>query len=117
MFLSSIAGYCLFCMQGLKMIKGLLNIFLVLFLILSQTAYAGSCFKDKDADDCRVKLEQGIPDSQYNLGKMYYKGLGVPQDYKEAAKWTRLAAEQGIPLAQFNLGFMYDHGQGVLQDY
>ncbi len=47
---------------------------------------------------------------------MYYNGWGVPQDYKEAAKWYRLGAEQGDADAQNNLGAMYDHGQGVPQD-
>jgi len=61
--------------------------------------------------------EQGYANAQYNLGIMYNKGQGVPQDSKEAVKWYRLAAEQGIAKAQFNLGIKYDKGQGVLQDY
>ena len=61
--------------------------------------------------------EAGDVDGQFNLGLMYSKGAGVPQDYKEAVKWYRLAAEQGDAIAQFNLGTMYDEGQGVLQDY
>jgi TPR repeat protein len=48
---------------------------------------------------------------------MYDNGQGVPQDYKTAVKWWKLAAEQGHALAQSNLGVMYDKGQGVLQDY
>ena len=48
---------------------------------------------------------------------MYYNGLGVPQDYKEAIKWYRLTAEQGDAKAQYNLGNMYAKGTGVLQDY
>jgi TPR repeat protein len=48
---------------------------------------------------------------------MYDEGHGVPQDYKEAVKWYRLAAEQGDAFAQYNLGAMYAEGLGVLQDY
>ena len=48
---------------------------------------------------------------------MYDNGEGVPQDYKEAIKWYRLAAEQGNANAQYNLGLMYDNGEGVPQDY
>ena len=59
---------------------------------------------------------RGCP-AQYNLGVMYDKGQGVPQDYKTAVKWYRLAAEQGYAGAQYNLGTMYDNGQGVPQDY
>src|SRR4030043_216659 len=61
--------------------------------------------------------EQGLPEAQFNLGLMYDKGQGVPQDYAEAVKWYRKAAEQGNTSAQFNLGLMYDKGQGVPQDY
>jgi TPR repeat protein len=48
---------------------------------------------------------------------LYANGQGVPQDYKEAIKWYRLAAEQGDSDAQGNLGVFYEKGQGVPQDY
>jgi len=48
---------------------------------------------------------------------MYDNGQGVPQDYKTAMKWYRLAAEQGIANAQTNLGWMYGMGRGVIQDW
>ncbi len=48
--------------------------------------------------------EEGDATAQYNLGVMYHKGYGVPQDYKEAFRWYRLAAEQGHTKAQYNLG-------------
>jgi hypothetical protein len=57
------------------------------------------------------------PEAQFNLGLMYDKGQGVPQDYAEAAKWYRKAAEQGNAEAQYNLGMMYYAGQGVPQDH
>ena len=44
---------------------------------------------------------------------MYHNGQGVPQDYKEAMKWYRLAADQGDAWAQNALGLMYESGQGV----
>ena len=62
-------------------------------------------------------LKTGDAKSQFALGWMYHEGKGVPQDYKTAVKWTRLAAEQGDADAQYNLGSMYRKGQGVLQDY
>lgn len=61
--------------------------------------------------------EQGNAFAQFNLGAMYAKGQGVPQDDKAAAQWYRRAAEQGNARAQNNLGMMYIIGQGVLQDY
>ena len=65
----------------------------------------------------RPLAEQGDADVQFNLGLMYNRGKGVPQDYVEAVKWYRLAAEAGDANAQNNLGFMYQNGQGVSQDY
>ncbi len=41
----------------------------------------------------------------------------MPQDYEQAATWSRKAAEQGNARAQGRLGLMYNDGQGVLQDY
>ena len=57
--------------------------------------------------------KQGDARAQYNLGLMYRKGQGVPQDDKAAVKWYRLAAEQGDASAQNTLGLMYAYGQGV----
>ena len=39
--------------------------------------------------------EQGNASAQFNLDIMYEKGEGVPQDYKTAVKWFRLAVKQG----------------------
>ena len=60
--------------------------------------------------------EQGDAKAQYNLGVMYRKGHGVPQNDAEAVKWYRKSAEQGDAHAQFNLGFMYNNGKGVPQN-
>ena len=40
----------------------------------------------------RLAAEQGNPDGQANLGKMYDQGRGVAQDYMLAYAWTNLAA-------------------------
>ena len=40
--------------------------------------------------------EQGNASAQSNLGVMYERGQGVPQDDKTAVKWYRLAAKQGL---------------------
>ena len=57
--------------------------------------------------------DQGDAVAQNSLGAMYYNGKGVPQDFKEALKWYRLAAAQGNISAQLNLGSMYYEGEGV----
>ena len=61
--------------------------------------------------------EQGHVDAQLNLGRMYYKGQGVPQDEKTAGKWITLAAEQGHVSAQAILSTLYASGRGVIRDY
>lgn len=48
----------------------------------------------------RLAAKQGHVDAQFNLGWMYSKGQGVPQDNKTAVKWWKLAAEQGDAEAQ-----------------
>jgi len=37
---------------------------------------------------------QGYAEAQYNLGLMYHKGQGVPQNYVQAHMWSNLAASQ-----------------------
>lgn len=48
---------------------------------------------------------------------MYYEGVGVPQDYTQAARWARTAAMQGDSTGQSVLGMMYFEGRGHTQNY
>ncbi|MDR2708036.1 MAG: sel1 repeat family protein, partial [Nitrososphaerota archaeon] len=59
---------------------------------------------------------QGNLEAQHNLGKGYFNGEGVGQDYAQAAKWFAKAAEQGNAAAQCFLGFCYSNGEGVARD-
>jgi len=43
----------------------------------------------------RKAAEFGIRDSQFNLGVLYGRGLGVPQDLGQSWMWFSLAARQG----------------------
>ncbi len=65
----------------------------------------------------RPLAEQGDADAQYNLGLMYDKGYGVPQDYVQARQWYEKAAAQGLADAQVGLGMLYRKGQGVAQNF
>jgi len=56
-------------------------------------------------------------EAQSNLGLMYAKGDGVPQDYAKARQWYEQAAAQGNAAAQNNLGTLYFKGEAVPQDY
>ncbi len=79
-------------------------------------AYARGDYKTA-LEEWRLLAEQGDPDAQYHLGRMYDRRKGVPQDYAEAIKWYRLAAMQGDAGAQFSLGVIFENGSGVVQNY
>ena len=65
----------------------------------------------------RPLAEQGDALAQYNLGILYRKGRGVPQDDVQARQWYAKAAAQGLAKAQFNLGTLYFNGEGGPKDY
>ena len=88
-------------------------------LLLGETAYAKGDYS-KAARYFRIaagRKNAWSADAESDLGLMYDRGQGVPQDYTEAVKWYRRAAAQGNAGAQFSLGFMYDKGHGVVQNY
>ena len=43
----------------------------------------------------RKAAELGVRDSQYNLGILYARGLGVDKDLRQSCLWFSLAAQQG----------------------
>ena len=51
-----------------------------------------------------------------NLGYLYETGVGVEQNWKEAAAWYEKSAEQSYPRAQYNLAWCYENGKGVEQN-
>ena len=55
-----------------------------------ETANYGDAFRA-----CAPLAEQGLTDAQLILADLYLRGLGVPQNLSEAARWHRAAAEQG----------------------
>ena len=72
----------------------------------------------------QLKLKQVLQDANAGdisacayLGKMYYEGTGVAQNYNEAFKCFQKAADNGVTGAYTWLGVMYYDGQGVAQNY
>jgi TPR repeat protein len=59
----------------------------------------------------------GFRRAHCRLGWFYNIGLGVAQDYKEAAHYYTKAARLGCASSQNNLGVLYELGQGVQQSY
>jgi TPR repeat protein len=60
--------------------------------------------------------DKGHPKAEAYMGYMYEDGLGVPIDFREAARWYRLAAEHGDSYGQTRLGYLYEKGLGVPRD-
>jgi TPR repeat protein len=74
--------------------------------------------KYDEAMQCyRATAEQGNPEGQDNLGRMYANSIGVQQNDAEAFKWFRKAAEQKHLPGQVHLGIMYRDGRGVHKNY
>jgi TPR repeat protein len=61
--------------------------------------------------------DEGSAEAQANLGSLYARGEGVPQDYKRAVELYQKAADKGYAPAQTALAILYTHGRGVAQDY
>ena len=95
---------------------------LLSFLIVCPTL-AGPFEDATDAymrDDYKTLIglaERGNADARVYLGRMYFEGEGVQQDYAEAMKWYRKAAEQGHADAMILLGFMLEAGQVGSKNY
>lgn len=64
----------------------------------------------------RISAQQNYPTGEANIGYLYAKGFGVPQNWDEAVYWYRLAAEHGQREAQHNLALRYQNGEGVTKD-
>ena len=61
--------------------------------------------------------EQGDVTAKYELGILYFRGMGVEQSYEQAAKWHRKAAEQGHVDAQYSIGAMHFNRDIPTEDY
>lgn len=81
---------------------------------------AGKAFAKNKPKDALAPLKQSAeyknPDAMEVLGVMYKYGIGVKQDFFEAASWFRKAAEKELPYSMLNMGKLYDKGNGVTQD-
>ncbi len=55
--------------------------------------------------------KSGNANAQYNLGMMYYNGVGVKKNKILAFVWLEQASNNGNKLAQNKLGYMYEKGE------
>ncbi|MBN9242107.1 MAG: sel1 repeat family protein [Mesorhizobium sp.] len=63
-----------------------------------------------------VRAKNGDPAAQTLVAELLSRGLGVPLNAAEAAKWYAAAAERGIPEAQFQYALMLIDGTYVKKD-
>ena len=70
----------------------------------------------EEVDAVRALAHAGNATAQTQMGIASEKGISVPKDDSEAARWYRLAADQGDAAAQYFLGDMHLRGRGVPQD-
>ncbi len=63
----------------------------------------------------RTRAEAGDAQAQFELGRGYEEGRGLPQNEDLAVKWYRKAAEQGHAAAQNTVGVFYRLGRGGLE--
>ncbi|MDX8502916.1 sel1 repeat family protein [Mesorhizobium sp. VK23E] len=63
-----------------------------------------------------VRAKNGDPAAQTLVAEILSRGLGVPLNAAEAAKWYGLAAEQGVPEAQFQYALMLLDGRYAKKD-
>jgi TPR repeat protein len=64
-----------------------------------------------------LSAQKGNCDAMFELGSLYYDGLGVPQDDTKAYDWYKRAAEMGQTYAMLTIGYWYANGIYVDLDY
>lgn len=76
-------------------------------------------WKKKKYKEC-YELAMGDPNdsmAQFYLGRLYYSGKYVTQDFKKALEWFEISELQGNTLAQTYIGEAYFKGNGVKRNY
>ena len=79
--------------------------------------YTNAQEHEKAVECYRIAAEYyGLDQAQFNLGRAYYNGDGVEQDFTKAATLYYQAAQQGHPEGQFAIALCYLSEIGVAQD-
>jgi TPR repeat protein len=59
----------------------------------------------------KMLADTGDPAAQCEYGLRLFKGVGVPKDLTEAAKYFKKSADQGNPLGQLRYGMCQMNGE------
>ncbi|MDX8389158.1 MAG: tetratricopeptide repeat protein [Mariprofundaceae bacterium] len=65
----------------------------------------------------QLAAKEGNRAGQYQLGLLYARGAGVPQDFAKAHQLFEKSAMQGYPKSFYQLGEMFVYGDGVEVNY
>lgn len=97
-------------------------------LLILRCGLAFACFDTQSSvpiDDLLPRAAKGDASAQFAAAEEYERGeydcgrgdrAGVPQDFKKALYWYKMAANQGNADAAFRLASMYINGEGVSPD-
>ena len=109
-----------------RVLRHLVLLFCVCFLLGFGTARSADlndaylALQERDytkaAGIFQVLANAGNVQAQYELGYLYFYGLGVEKDLKKSAELYLQAAEEGYAPAQAALAFSYTLGLGIEQD-
>ncbi|MGH1351750.1 MAG: SEL1-like repeat protein [Methyloligellaceae bacterium] len=67
--------------------------------------------------EAKKAAERGEPQAFTLLGRIYSDGLGVAQNYQQAASWYQKGAGKGDVDSQFALAVLLAKGRGIEQNY
>lgn len=73
------------------------RVLLIFMMLLASAAHAGN-----DIKALKKAAEQGMAEAQHNLGLMYARGEGIPENRVQAYAWFSIAAAQGDDSARDN---------------
>ena len=68
---------------------------------------------NEDVATLRLYAESGNLDAIKKLGDLYYEGVGIEKDCKEALAWYVKASDMGDPWSKIKAGEMYRDGSGT----
>ena len=99
----------------------LIGIYLITIGSFCRADSASDDYKNRDFESAalrfQIQAEAGDPRSQNNLGALYLRGKGVPQNYQKAYELFLQSATENFKGAIFNLGVMNLRGYGRKKNY
>lgn len=91
----------------------------------AQGIFARLCIWRPEGMECAVEealrwarrsAEQGDPEGEWMMGRIYLAGYGVEADHADALRWFRRAAAQGLATAEQYVGYFHEQGYAVPRD-